>query len=109
MVRRYGEDPNSPAPRDQVQSKGSGRAPTAQEVQTIHRNSDVDARADSQHHTLGYTGTQAAPGDHNHRDGRSIAILDGITITGSKSGTNAAVLGSIVAALAALGASDGTT
>ena len=110
MVRGYGEDPNQPQKRDAVVDRTAGnKAPSAREVDEIHRNSDVDRRPEAQHHTLGYGPNQASPGDHNHRDGKSAKILDGITITGSKAGSNATLLGSVVAALVALGAKDSTT
>lgn len=40
--------------------------PTSQEVDLIHRRSDVDARPQAQHHTLGNKSNQASPGTHDH-------------------------------------------
>ena len=114
MARQYGVDPNDPNSKPNTQSNvltyyELGKAPTSQEVAFLHKNSDVDSRAEAQHHTLGVGSGQAAPGDHNHRDGRSLPILEGITINGSTSGTNQVVLKSIIAALKAIGATDGST
>jgi hypothetical protein len=39
---------------------------SAEEVNALHTNSDVDKSAISQHHTLGTLATQASPGDHVH-------------------------------------------
>lgn len=86
--------------------------PTSQEVTDFHTNSDVDGSAKAQHHTLGANARQASPGDHSH-DGGSSQILDpvlqGYTITGSKSTGDVAWRNSITAALVKLGASDATT
>lgn len=65
-------------------SATSGAKPTAQEVDDFHTNSDLDLRAESQHHTLGPGPNQAAPGDHNHDGGDSVLILEGLSITGSR-------------------------
>lgn len=61
---------------------------------------DTDISPLSPHHTLGSGHHQAAYGDHQ------VHPL-GITLTGAKGGS--AVLTSIVAALVALGCTDGTT
>jgi len=47
-----------------------------QSVQDMHRQSDVDSSTLSQHHSLGYRGTQASPGDHTHNGGSSKLITD---------------------------------
>jgi hypothetical protein len=49
--------------------------PPAQAVEDFHTNSDSDARAESQHHTLGPSPSQASPGDHTHDGGDSALIL----------------------------------
>lgn len=79
----------------------------AEQVEAIHQNSDVDLRAEAQHHTLGPSPTQASPGDHMHDGGTSPLLLTGVTLTGSRGGN--AALPSIIQALVKLGATDQTT
>lgn len=89
---------------------GPSRQPgaiTAEQVEELHRNSDVDIRPESQHHTTGPGPTQAAPGDHRHRGGDSLPLLDDMTIVGDIS--DGTVLTSIIACLVALGATDSST
>ncbi len=81
--------------------------PPAQVVDDFHTNSDVDSRAESQHHTLGPQPTQAAPGDHTHDGGDSRLLLEGVLITGSRN-SDAWRL-SVNAILVRLGASDQST
>lgn len=81
--------------------------PTTEEVEDFHTNSDVDLRAESQHHTLGTSPSQAAQGDHNHDGSNSALILDGLAITGSRN-TDAWRL-SVNALLKRLGADDNST
>lgn len=81
--------------------------PPSQAVDDFHTNSDVDARAESQHHTLGPNPTQAAPGDHRHDGGDSALLLEGETISGSRA-TDAWRL-SVNAILVRLGATDNST
>ncbi len=92
-------------------SKGSVSALSnpisAEQVEEIHRNSDLDTRAEAQHHTLGPGPTNASPGDHRHRGGDSLPLLDDMTITGDVS--DGTVLPSIIACLVALGAVDSST
>jgi hypothetical protein len=85
----------------------AGPAPTALEVRRAHTNADTDGGEGSIHHTLGSRKGQSSPGDHDHRGGSSVLLLDGATISGSRGG-NAAVA-SIIAALVELGATDTTT
>lgn len=80
---------------------------TSEEVDNFHTNSDVDLRAESQHHTLGPNPSQASPGNHTHDGGSSPLILNGETITG-KRGTEAYFL-SVNAILVRLGAKDSST
>ena len=114
-MRSYGQPPRGQeekGPQKREQTPGwtqLEKAPTGREVQLLHKNSDVDSREEAQHHTLGTGPAQASPGDHNHRDGRSMPILDGVAITGTTIGTNSVVLKSIIAALVELGATDGST
>jgi hypothetical protein len=77
------------------------------EVEDLHTNSDLDTRRESQHHTLGPSQNQAAPGDHNHDGGDSALILTGFTITGSRGGNTS--LPSIISALVRLGVKDQST
>ncbi len=81
--------------------------PPAQEVEDFHTNSDLNARKESQHHSLGSGEYQASPGPHNHRGGDSVLLLSGVTLTGSRGGNVALV--SIIQALVALGATDSTS
>ena len=81
--------------------------PPAQAVDDFHTNSDVDARAESLHHTLGPNPTQASPGDHRHDGGDSALILEGETISGSRA-TDAWRI-SVNALLVRLGATDNST
>lgn len=81
--------------------------PPSQAVDDFHENSDLDARAESQHHTLGPGPTQASPGNHRHDGGDSALLLEGETITGSRA-TDAWRL-SVNAILVKLGATDNST
>ena len=83
------------------------RPPTAEEVEKFHTNAATDSRREDIHHTVGLSENQASPGNHNHRGGDSLLLLQGITITGSRAG-NIALL-SVIQALVALGATDSTT
>lgn len=86
---------------------GGYTALPAEQVEAWHRNSDLDLRAEAQHHTLGPRPSQASPGDHIHDGGTSPLLLSGVTLTGSRGGN--AALPSIIAALVRLGASDQTS
>ena len=81
--------------------------PPAEVVNDFHENSDLDSRAEAQHHTLGPNPTQAAPGDHTHDGGDSALILEGQTISGSRA-TDAWRI-SVNALLVRLGATDNST
>lgn len=103
-------------PKREIRQYGGGQKPstpadspalTAEQVEELHRNSDLDTRSEAQHHSLGPAPTQAAPGDHRHRGGDSLPLLDDITITGDIS--DGTVLPSIIQALVALGATDSST
>jgi hypothetical protein len=48
--------------------------PSADEVNKLHTNSDVDKSRLSQHHTLGTSATQASAGNHNHDGISSVKI-----------------------------------
>jgi hypothetical protein len=67
---------------------------------------DTDGSDQSVHHTLGANKGQASPGDHDHRGGSSVALLQGMTVSGSNA---TEMLASIVAILVDLGATDSTT
>ncbi|HEY3484878.1 MAG TPA: hypothetical protein VGK49_05805 [Ilumatobacteraceae bacterium] len=84
-----------------------GAAPTAEEVERMHENADVDTRPESIHHTLGPGTNQAAPGPHRHDGSDSELLLEGMTISGSRGGNVALV--SIIACLVRLGATDSST
>lgn len=86
-----------------------GQYPTvpAEQVEAFHQSSDVDLRAEAQHHTLGPGASQASPGDHIHDGGTSPLLLSGVTLTGSRGGN--AALPSIIQALVKLGATDSTS
>lgn len=81
--------------------------PTAEEVEDFHQNSDVDTRAESQHHTLGPMPNQAAKGDHKHDGGDSSLLLEGMTISGSRNSDTWRL--SVNAILVRLGATDSST
>jgi hypothetical protein len=81
--------------------------PPAEVVNDFHTYSDVDSRSEAQHHTLGPQPTQASPGDHTHDGGDSKLLLEGLTISGSRT-TDAWRL-SVNAILVRLGATDNST
>ncbi len=81
--------------------------PPSQTVNDFHENSDLDSRAEAQHHTLGPNPTQASPGNHRHDGGDSALLLEGQTISGSRA-TDAWRI-SVNAILVRLGAVDNST
>ena len=81
--------------------------PPAEEVNDFHSNSDVDTRAEAQHHTLGPNPNQASPGDHKHDGSDSPLILSGESVSGSRN-SDAWRL-SVNAILVRLGATDNST
>lgn len=81
---------------------------TAEQVEEIHKNDDVDVRRESHHHTLGPRGTQAAAGDHTHDGSNSSLLLSGLTISGSRS-SSASITPSIIAGLVKLGMTDSSS
>jgi len=81
--------------------------PEPRVVSDFHTNSDVDQDKEAQHHTLGSGPNQASPGSHKHDGTDSIALLDGVEITGSRDGNTA--LASVIAALGVLGLKDSST
>ena len=85
----------------------TGTAPKESDVKKFHTNADTDGSREAIHHTLGPAAGQAAPGDHDHRGGSSVAILQGETITGSRGDGTA--LQSVIRILVDLGATDSTT
>lgn len=100
QIRAYGSTSES-------NDLSEGAPPTAEEVERAHTNADTDTRAESQHHTLGSSPTQASPGDHRHDGGDSALLLEGQTITGSRA-TDAWRI-SVNALLVRLGAQDSST
>lgn len=79
----------------------------ATQVDDFHEQSDLNTRSEAQHHTLGPSQNQAAPGNHNHDGGTSVPLWEGNTITGSRGGNMA--LSSVIAILVQKGAVDATT
>ena len=79
----------------------------ATQVDDFHEQSDLNTRSESQHHTLGPSQNQAAPGNHNHDGGTSIPLWEGNTISGSRGGNMA--LASVISILVQKGAVDATT
>lgn len=99
-IKQYGKSENRVDPM-------ASTKPTTEEVERFHTNSDLDLRAESQHHTLGTSPSQASPGNHTHDGGDSPLILEGMEITGSRA-TDAWRL-SVNALLKRLGATDNST
>lgn len=60
-----------------------------QAVNDFHRNSDIDSSPEAQHHTLGVGANKAAPGDHRHNGEDSPLLLEGVSISGSRSNGDA--------------------
>lgn len=81
--------------------------PSAEDVERLHTNSDLNSRKEAQHHTLGSGEYQASPGNHTHRGGDSVPLGAGLTITGSRA-TDAWRL-SVNQILVALGVTDSST
>ena len=79
----------------------------ATQVDDFHEQSDLNTRSEAQHHTLGPSQNQAAPGNHNHDGGTSIPLWEGNTISGSRGGNMA--LASVISILVQKGAVDSTT
>lgn len=99
-IRQYGGGTSKP-------NALAAQKPSAEEVDTFHTNSDVDIRAEAIHHTLGVLPTQASPGDHTHDGSNSAALLDGLSITGSRADDTWRL--SVNALLVRLGAKDEST
>lgn len=99
--------------KDSVLAKGVGAYGAersnadATQVDDFHEQSDLNTRSEAQHHTLGPSQNQAAPGNHNHDGGTSIPLWEGNTLTGSRGGNMA--LSSVIAILVQKGAVDATT
>lgn len=90
-----------------VQDKTEIGSPTSLIVNKFHTKSDVDSSSFAQHHTIGNRTHQAASGAHTHDGKNSRTLLEGVSITGSRSG--GAALDSVISALVKLGATDSTT
>lgn len=104
--QKYGDDRRDPEP----QAKPPDPSPPADLVQKFHKNASVDKRKEDIHHTIGLGSASAAAGDHSHNGADSVLLLEGITITGSKSASPpTTVLTGIMNALARLGVKDSTT
>lgn len=94
--------------------RASGSKPPARDVRDFHTNSDLDAGAQAQHHTLGPNENQASNGAHLHdgKNSKQIALSDIVktapTITGAKGGN--AALTSLLTQLQSIGLiTDNTT
>jgi len=98
--------PLSDNPEGGILTTGNPK-PSTDVVSDFHTYSDVDVRAESQHHTLGPNRTQASPGDHKHDGGDSALLLEGYTISGIR-GSDAWAL-SINDILVRLGATNNST
>lgn len=85
-----------------------GDVPKNSEVSKFHTNADTDGNPGSIHHTLGPKSSQASPGDHDHRGGTSVQLLQGHTLTGSR-GSNAALTSLITLLVNEFGLTDNTT
>ena len=94
---------------DKAASPKVERSPDARAVLDFHRNSDIDARPEAMHHSLGTTRAQASPGDHTHDGVTSIALLEGVTFTGSITSNPDEILKQIAQALTRIGATDNTS
>lgn len=99
-VKQYGSG-------GQAEALTQGQPMSAEQVEQLHQNDDMNVRRESHHHDLGSGPTQAAAGDHIHDGGDSALLLTGFTLTGSRGGV--ASTPSIIAALVRLGAVDSTT
>jgi hypothetical protein len=92
------------------QPLGGSRASDAQrQVIEFHTNDDLNGRSESHHHDLGLGRTQASPGSHNHDGVTSVAILAGVTFTGSRSTNTADLINQICNALVTIGAVNNTS
>ena len=96
-VRQYGSDKETTGQQSL----------SAEDLEKLHLNADTDVRAESLHHTLGASSSQASPGDHTHDGGTSSPLLVGLTISGARGGNTS--LPSIIACLVRLGAVDNSS
>lgn len=90
----FDDDPFGP-----IKEEAGKGTPDPRLVNSFHHRSDVDSSVASQHHTLGISRNQAAPGDHIH-DGsasRKLGAGRNLTISGSKGGN--AALSSLITML----------
>lgn len=115
MARQYGQpkdsdllDPKKMRKDKEPEVKEEDPSPSSLVVDRFHKNAAVDTRAEDIHHTIGTNPDQAASGSHTHNGGDSSLLIEGFTISGSKSNP-ATVLPSIINILTRLGAEDTTT
>lgn len=90
--------------KDRTQGDTDQRA-----VQEFHRYDDFNGSPDAHHHGLGKTRNEASEGSHIHDGITSIAILSGVTFTGSRTTNAADLINQICNALAAIGATNSTS
>lgn len=81
----------------------------AKTVQAFHRNDDMDSRPEAHHHSLGKSRNQGTEGSHNHDGTTSVAILEGITITGNRATDPSGVMKQVLTALSRMGLIDSTS
>lgn len=84
----------------------SYETPSPQRVTDFHKYSDLDSGNSAQHHTLGRSDRQAAPGNHIHDGITSELILRDAEVSGSRGDGTA--LQSIIGLLVQMGAVDNT-
>lgn len=86
---------------------------TPEQVLDFHMLSDVDTKADAQHHTLGTGPMQAARGSHQHNGTDSALLFDPSTAIASGDLSTAAgqrsAIKAILTALANVGLTDSTS
>ena len=117
MARQYGaprgkesvdESYSSRRKDAEPKAKEADPSPPADVVDRFHNNADTDKRKEAVHHTIGTGPNNAASGDHVHDGSSGVALMEGITITGSKGG-NTALASVINALVTTFGAKDSTT
>jgi hypothetical protein len=89
--------------------QGERGAAEQRKVQEFHVNDDLNSRPESHHHDLGTGRNQSSPGSHTHDGITSIAIMSGVTFTGSRSANTADIINQICNALSNIGAVNSTS
>jgi hypothetical protein len=103
MSQLYPDDPfggvKKPKERESLPPK---------DVNAVHARSDVDTGWQAQHHSLGVKHNQAAAGDHKHDGQNSKKLMEGISVTGSRS-SGAALADLLTKLSTSLGFTNNTT